>query len=156
MVFFTSRAIRYRIKIYSQRGLETLCVQLKIAEYSFVAQQKDGKRYHHHRRKTLSQDSHMREHPNPKREARSENSETGDHQQLLLHRIHLIIELSLLLQRGILSHFLLLALTLDFLRDEILVGLKTALDVNFEFDNIIEHALELGVEFFADCSGAES
>ena len=66
-------------------------------------------------------------------------------QHLLLRLIHVTIKFSLLLQSSALGDFLLLALALDLLRNKVLVGLQTALDVDFELDDVVEHALELGV-----------
>lgn len=69
---------------------------------------------------------------------------------LLLHLIHLAIQIRLLLQSSTFSNFLLLTLALDFLRDKVLVGLQATLHVDLELDNVVEHTLELGVQFLAD------
>jgi hypothetical protein len=74
---------------------------------------------------------------------------------LLLHLIHFPIQLSLLLHRSALSNFLLMALPLHLRRHKILIGLQAALDVDFELDDVVEHALEFGVQLFADRRGAE-
>jgi hypothetical protein len=73
----------------------------------------------------------------------------GDPVASLLHLVRLAVIFGLFLQSSAFSDFLLLALTLDFLCDKIFVRLQTALDVNLKFDNVVEHALELRVEFFA-------
>jgi hypothetical protein len=121
------------------------------------------KRYHHRRRKTLSQGlfPHERETTSKRQVGRKERKtkpETTNHPpyHLLLHLIHLPLKLSLLLHRSALSNFLLVALTLDLCRHEILVGLQAGLDVDFEFDDVVEHALKFGVQLLADGGGAES
>ena len=45
--------------------------------------------------------------------------------------------------------------TLDLVGDELLVLLQTLLYVQFEAHDIVEHALNFGVEFFAKGVGAE-
>jgi hypothetical protein len=73
---------------------------------------------------------------------------------LLLHLIHLTIKFSLLFQTSALCNLLLGALSLDLLRYKVLVRLQTTLNVDLEFDNIVQHALELRVQFFANSGGA--
>jgi ABC-type bacteriocin/lantibiotic exporter with double-glycine peptidase domain len=68
----------------------------------------------------------------------------------LVHVIHLNIEVGLLFQSSALGNFLLLTLAFDFLRDKVLVRLQAALDMDLELDNVVQHTLELGVQFFAD------
>jgi hypothetical protein len=74
----------------------------------------------------------------------------------LLHLVHVAIILSMLIQGSAFGNFLLLALALDFLCDEVLVRFQTALDVNLELDDVVEHTLKLCVQFFAHSRGAQS
>ena len=50
---------------------------------------------------------------------------------------------------------LFLAAALDLVGDELLVLLERALDVQLEAHNVVEHALNLRVEFLAQGVGAE-
>jgi len=76
------------------------------------------------------------------------DNETGDTIALLFHLIHVAVIFGLFLQSGAFSNFLLLAFALDFLSDEIFVCFQAALDVDLEFDDVVEHALELCVQLF--------
>ena len=52
--------------------------------------------------------------------------------------------------------FLLLALALDFLCDEVLIRLQRALNMDLELDYIIQHQLELGVQLLSQRRRAKS
>lgn len=53
------------------------------------------------------------------------------------------------------KQILLFAATLNLISNELLVLLETALDMEFEADDIVEHAFDFRVEFFAERVGAE-
>jgi hypothetical protein len=69
---------------------------------------------------------------------------------LLLHLIHVTIKFSLLFQCSAFCNLLLRTFALHFLRNKVLIRLQTALDVDLEFDDVVQHALKLRVQFFAD------
>lgn len=54
------------------------------------------------------------------------------------------------------GHLIRHELFLELICHETLVVLQVLLDVNLEFDNIIEHALDFGVKLFAESIGLES
>lgn len=74
----------------------------------------------------------------------------------LLHLVRVAIILGMLLQGSAFSNFLLLALTLDFLCDKVLVRFQAALDVNLKLNDVVEHTLKLCMQFFAHSGGAQS
>lgn len=65
----------------------------------------------------------------------------------LLSITHLLVFLLALV--GLRKHILLLAAALDLVSDELLVLLQTALNMQLEAHDIVEHAFDFGVEFFA-------
>ena len=65
----------------------------------------------------------------------------------LLSIAHLLVFLLALV--GLRKHVLLLTAALDLVSDELLVLLQTALDMQLEAHDIIKHAFDFGVEFFA-------
>lgn len=75
------------------------------------------------------------------------NIQQHQNKPLLLHLIpSLLLHLP---NRPSLSRLLFLALPLNLLCHEILISLQRLLNMNLELDNIVQHSLQLGVQFFS-------